>query len=496
MGPGGHCSFRIAGAVPGYLVMPPTQPGLDGVDRRDQRTFTIVTLGCTKNVVDSEGIEQALASHGYVPVPDPSNAEAVIVNTCGFIGPSRQESIDTILRLAAEKRPGQKLVASGCLIERYAADLALEVPELDALVGVHRWPEMPQILEAIEDRKSGCAPRLARSAIERLDGDPRLPPVFLGDGVAPRADLVMPRRAPNAPSAYLKISDGCDARCAFCAIPSMKGRMRSKDADQIIREATELARANVREIVLVGQDTTAYGRDRGETNGLARLLRRLADEVPAISWIRIMYAYPQFVSDELLQTMASIPQVCRYLDVPLQHAHPATLRRMRRPHGAVEDLVDRIRDRVPGIALRTTFIVGFPGETEEEFDHLSRAVERLRFDRVGVFAYSREEGTPAFGLADQVPDSRKERRRREVMLLARRLSREINEAFVGKELEVLTEASTRTRGGDRQTVARSYRDAPEVDGVVVVEGAQPIGRLIRVRVVGSSDYDLSATLVE
>ena len=352
-------------------------------------TFALVTLGCTKNVVDSEGIEQTLVAEGHRHVTEASEADVIIVNTCGFIGASKQESVDAILGLAADKRPGQILLATGCLVERHAPELAASIPELDGLVGVHRWPEMPDILSAIRERPTTGTQRVARSAVERLDSDPRLPPIYVGDGAAPRSDLVMPRRVGQGPSAYLKISDGCDAGCAFCAIPGMKGGMRSKAADQVLREARELNASGVREIVLVAQDTTAYGRDRGERNGLARLLERIADEVPNLAWIRIMYAYPQFVTDELLNTMAGLPQVCRYLDVPIQHAHPDVLRRMKRPHGPVEGLVERIRDHLPGVALRTTFIVGFPGETEEEFNYLLRAAETMRFDRVGVFSYSR-----------------------------------------------------------------------------------------------------------
>ncbi|MBM2811062.1 MAG: MiaB-like tRNA modifying enzyme YliG, partial [Chloroflexi bacterium] len=227
------------------------------------RTFAVVTLGCTKNVADSEGIEQALVADGRESVADPAHADAVIVNTCGFIAASKQESVDTILEMAAAKRPGQVLIASGCLVERYASELAQQIPELDALVGVHRWPEMPRLLDTIAGRASVGAARVARSAVERLDADPLLPPIYIGDGVVPGSDLVMPRRAGRGPSAYLKISDGCDAKCAFCAIPSMKGLMRSKDEDQVLREAKELVAAGVQEIVLVAQDTTAYGRDRG-----------------------------------------------------------------------------------------------------------------------------------------------------------------------------------------------------------------------------------------
>lgn len=456
-------------------------------------TFALITLGCTKNVVDSEGIEQTLVAGGHRRLEEPTDADVVIVNTCGFIGASKQESIDTILGLAASKRQGQLLVATGCLIERHAPEIASSIPELDALVGVHRWPEMPRVLESIRARPHTGSPRVARSPLERLDGDPSLPPIYIGDGAAPHSDLIMPRRVRQGPSAYLKISDGCDAGCAFCAIPGMKGLMRSKDLEQVLREARELAAAGVREIVLVAQDTTAYGRDRREGNGLARLIQHLADEVPDIPWIRIMYAYPQFVTDDLLDTMAQLPQVCRYLDVPLQHAHPDVLRRMKRPHGAIEDLVARIRERVPDIALRTTFIVGFPGETEDEFSYLQRTVETLRFDRVGVFAYSREEGTAAYDFPDQVPEPRKDRRRRELMLLARRLSREINEGLVGRELEVLVEGAVRGRDGREHLVTRSYRDAPEVDGVVLVDGQARTGDMLRVQVTGASDYDLAAT---
>jgi len=459
------------------------------------RTFSLVTLGCTKNVVDSEGIEQSLIAAGDRSVDDPTQADVVIVNTCGFIGASRQESIDTILALAADKRPEQILVATGCLVERHAPDLATSIPEIDALVGVHRWPEMHHILDAINDRPRTSSQRIARSAVERLDGDPRLPPVYIGDGAAPHADLVMPRRSERGPSAYLKISDGCDAGCAFCAIPGMKGGMRSKAVDHVLREARELAEGGVREIVLVAQDTTAYGRDRGERHGLARLLELVAEEMPDLPWIRIMYAYPQFVSDELLATMTRLPQVCPYLDVPLQHAHPEMLARMKRPHGAVEDLITRIRDRLPGVALRTTFIVGFPGETESEFEYLMRAVEQMRFDRIGVFAYSREEGTPAYDFANQVPEPRKERRRRELMLLARRLSREINTELIGKDLDVLIEGRVRGRDGRERLVGRSYRDAPEVDGVVLVEGEGQRGDILRAHVTDAAEYDLMARAV-
>jgi ribosomal protein S12 methylthiotransferase len=305
-------------------------------------------------------------------------------------------------------------------------------------------------------------------------------------------DLEIVSRRARGPSAYLKISDGCDQRCAFCAIPSMKGNHRSKPAELIVREVAQLLEQGVKEIVLVGQDTTRYGHDLGQRDGLAALLEQLTDRFPELPWIRVMYAYPRHVTERFLAVLRERPQVLPYIDMPLQHTHPWTLARMRRPHRDTDDLVAWMRDRVPGLVLRTTFIVGFPGESEAEFEYLLDSVRRLRFDRVGVFTYSNEDGTAAFAMADQVPEAEKRRRRARLMAAARDLTLASNRQMVGRELDILIEG--RPEDGSAWYAGRSYRDAPEVDGLVLVRAdALPVGGLVRVRVERALAYDLLAS---
>ncbi len=304
-------------------------------------------------------------------------------------------------------------------------------------------------------------------------------------------DLEMPARRVHGPSAYEKISDGCDQRCAFCAIPSMKGNHRSKPIELILREVGELVEQGVREVVLVGQDTTRYGHDLGQRDGLAMLLEQLTDQFPELPWIRVMYAYPRHVTERFLSVLRERTQVVPYLDMPLQHTHAWTLARMRRPHRDIDDLVAWMRDRVPGLVLRTTFIVGFPGETQAEFEHLLDSVLRLRFDRVGAFTYSDEDGTAAFGMSDRVPDAEKRRRRNRLMAAAREVTLESNRQLIGRELEVLIEG--RPEAGSAWFAGRSYRDAPEVDGLVLVRAEDlPVGEMVRVRIERALAYDLLA----
>jgi ribosomal protein S12 methylthiotransferase len=305
-------------------------------------------------------------------------------------------------------------------------------------------------------------------------------------------DLEIASRRVGGPSAYLKISDGCDQRCAFCAIPFMKGNHRSKPAELILREVGQLVEQGVREVVLVGQDTTRYGHDLGQQDGLAHLLCRMTDAYPDVPWIRVMYAYPRHVTERFLAVMRERPQVLPYIDMPLQHTHPWTLARMRRPHRDTDDLVEWMRSRVPGLVLRTTFIVGFPGETPAEFEYLLEGVRRLRFDRVGVFTYSHEEGTASFDMAAQVPEAEKQRRRSRLMTAARDITLESNCALIGEELDVLIEG--RPEPGSAYYAGRSYRDAPEVDGLVLVRAEElPVGEIVRVRVQRALAYDLLAT---
>ncbi len=388
------------------------------------RSFLIVSLGCAKNTVDSEAMEQLLLASGHVRASDAQSADVLIVNTCGFIESAKQESIDTLLQLGAEKRHDQKLIATGCLVERYPTDLASELPQIDAFVGARNWSALPNVLSQLEEaRAPGSSLPLVELAPEG------------------RLDLEIAVRQPSGPSAYLKISDGCDQRCAFCAIPFMKGNHRSKPAALILREVGQLVDQGVREIVLVGQDTTRYGHDVGQRDGLASLLEQICDAYgPAsLPWIRVMYAYPRHVTERFLQVLHEREQVLPYVDMPLQHTHPWTLARMRRPHRDTEDLVAWMRDRVPGLVLRTTFIVGFPGETDEEFASLVESVQRLRFDRVGVFTYSHEEGTAAFGRDDDVPPKEKARRRSRLMAAARDITLASNREMIGQEIDVLIE---------------------------------------------------------
>ena len=430
--------------------------------------FHVITLGCPKNAVDSTSMERLLVQAGHSPVAEPDEADVVIVNTCGFIEPARRESLEVMRELAQSKGKGQLLVAAGCLPQLWGTALFEAVEGIDALIGTRRWMEIPRLLE-----------ELARSPSAR--------PALLGDP-APHAPHLHSLSAVYGASAYLKIADGCSASCAFCTIPRIKGPARSVPLPVLVEEARRLVSRGVKELILIAQDTTAYGRDRGEREGLARLVEAILEAVPELSWLRIMYTHPRHVTGRLIEVMSSHPQVCHYIDMPLQHAHPAVLRRMRRPHEVerVKSLINRLREAMPDIAIRTVFIVGYPGETEEEFRYLMDFVAEMAFDRVGVFTYWPEEGTVAATLPDQVPEEVKGRRYHELMTLQQRISAERNRAFVGRVLDVLIEGS-----GDGISVGRTYRDAPEIDGLVIVEGELPVGEMVPVRITGAMEYDLA-----
>ncbi|MBV8718915.1 MAG: 30S ribosomal protein S12 methylthiotransferase RimO [Chloroflexi bacterium] len=439
-------------------------------------SFHVVSLGCAKNTVDSEAMEQLLLASGFFRAPDVASADLLIVNTCGFIESAKQESVDTLLQLGAEKRTDQRLIATGCLVERYPTELAEELPQVDAFIGARNWSAMPRVASQLEEaRAPGSSLRLVELA------------------PAGELDLEIAARRASGPSAYVKISDGCDQRCAFCAIPFMKGNHRSKPRSLILREIEQLVSQGVREVVLVGQDTTRYGHDLGERDGLATLLEQITDRFPAraLPWIRVMYAYPRHITDAFLRVMREREQIVPYIDMPLQHTHPWTLARMRRPHRDTDDLVAWMRDRVPGLVLRTTFIVGFPGETEEEFGYLLESVRRLRFDRVGVFEYSHEEGTAAYAHADDVSGREKHQRKARLMTAAREITLASNRALVGEELDVLIEG--RPEPGSAWYAGRSYRDAPEVDGLILVKAESlPVGEMVRVHIERALAYDLLA----
>jgi ribosomal protein S12 methylthiotransferase len=436
----------------------------------DPRRVHFLTLGCPKNQVDSEVMLGVLARRGHELVLDPAAADVLVVNTCSFITPAKEESIDAILDLARLKaaRPGSRLIVTGCLAERYGAELRGALPEVDVFVGTG---DLLRIAEAVE------GPATAE------------PVVYRGaQHVLPHAELAARVRVGAWWTAYLKVSEGCDHTCSFCIIPKIRGRHESRPMDDLLDEAAALAAGGALELNLIAQDLTAYGRDRAEPASLARLLRGLAVRVPATRWIRLLYAYPASVTDELLEVIADEPAVCNYLDVPLQHASDRMLRAMRRERrgDALRALVRRVRAAVPGIALRSSFIVGFPGETEDDVRTLCDFLEEAEFEHAGVFQYSREEGTAAADLPGQIPDRLKAERRARVMGVQASIAARRAAAQVGETVEVLVE---RTAGRGR-LVGRTRRQAPEIDGVVHLEGAAQPGDLVSAYLTGSDTYDL------
>jgi len=436
--------------------------------------FHLVSLGCAKNTVDSESMAALLARDGFEAEQEAIRADVLIVNTCGFIAPARDESLRHLRQLAAAKRPGQLLIAAGCLTQRYGAEVARQVPGIDGLLGTRRWMD---IVELVRQLRRGQAPA------PRYD----LPPA----ATVGRDERGVLRAAVHGASAYLKIADGCRRPCTFCAIPAIKGTAVSRPLPTLVDEVRELERRGVREVILIAQDTTDYGHDLGMRDGLATLLQGLLEAAPTIDWFRVLYAYPGAVTERLIELLASQARLLPYLDMPLQHADPAVLRRMRRPANmpAVMRTLERVRAARPGLALRTTFIVGFPGETESEFKTLMDFIDEMRFDRVGVFPFSFEPGTTSEPLGDSVPSEVKEDRRRRLMERQQQISLEVNQAQVGRVLPVLIEGHD---GG--LSVGRSYRDAPEIDGLVIVEGEIPAGELVPVRINGAMAYDLTGSV--
>jgi ribosomal protein S12 methylthiotransferase len=434
--------------------------------------FHLVSLGCAKNTVDSESMARILLEGGFDSTAKADQADILIVNTCGFIGPAKEESLAVLGKLADSKRAGQKLIAAGCLTQRYGAEVVERVPGIDGLLGTRRWMDILEVVQGL--RTDSPRPRY-EIPDGRLGPDP--------DGV--------PRTAVQGASAYLKIADGCRRPCAFCAIPLIKGTAVSRRPEAILQEARDLERQGVREIILIAQDTTDYGHDLGLKDGLAHLLEQLATDLTRVDWIRLLYAYPGAVTDRLIGVMAGHPRLIPYLDMPLQHAHPAALRRMRRPANVdwVRRTLSRMRAAMPDLALRSTFIVGYPGETEEEFETLLGFLREIRFDRVGVFTFSFEPGTTSEPLGDPVPAEVKEERRGRLMELQQAISLKRNQELVGRTLPVLIE------GHDQGiSLGRSYRDAPEIDGLVLVEGEIPAGEMVPTRITGALPYDLTGTV--
>ena len=484
----------------------------------------MVSLGCPKNLVDSEVMLGLAQQEGHLLTRDAADAEVLVVNTCAFIDKAKQESIDTILEMAEHKKTGacKRLIVTGCMAERYRDELRAQIPEIDAVLGTS---EVPGIVEAIGTR-TGAGPKEQGPAytvppaysvqLLRSNGQPVLMrqaeptrssqasaslaetegeggglklPTYLYDANTPRL-LATPRHY-----AYLKIAEGCDYKCAFCIIPKLRGQYRSRPIESIVVEAERLAASGVRELLLISQDTSFYGNDRGERGSLARLLRAL-DRVDGLEWIRMLYLYPTTIGDDVLEAIAESRNVCRYIDLPLQHASDPVLKRMKRPgtRASYERLLARIRERIPGVVLRTTFIVGFPGETDADYAELQSFVQTIGFDHVGVFTYSHEEGTSAHGLDDDVPAALKRKRQAALMRLQKRIVGRAQRTRVGQRVRVLVDGPS----VDHELVLRGRLEgqAPDIDPLVYLTECDPstlsAGQFIEAEIVGSRGYDLVA----
>ncbi len=445
--------------------------------------FYLLTLGCPKNVADSEGISSLMKQSGYRATDDPAKADVLIVNTCGFLQVARDESENALRELAVLKAPGQILVAAGCLPQRYGAQVMQDVPGIDGIIGTKQWTHIARFAKTLQGRRVNAQDRvrLGELELDRHRGSAH------DDDDSLIATVNRNIHSKN-PSAYIKIADGCSAPCSFCTIPSFKGLQKSKPAAQVIAEAQDLVARGVKEIVLVAQDSTAYGRDWGAKDALPELMDALLDATPTLEWLRLMYAYPGHVSPQLAETMARHPQVVHYIDVPMQHGAAGVLRRMRRPSpDLARRMIENLRSAMPDIAIRSTFIVGYPGETESEFQELLDFLTFAQLDRVGAFTFSPEPGTLSAEQPNQLLQELKDERYACVMEHQRAISLAKNRAFVGSQLDVLIEGV-----GDGISIGRSYRDAPEVDGMVIVQRELRVGAMVQVEVTGAMEYDLLA----
>src|SRR5437763_4935703 len=443
-----------------------------------------VSLGCPKNLVDSEVMMGQLQATGYQITADANEADIVVVNTCGFIDAAKKESIEAILESAKLKSEGSatRLVVAGCLVERYRDELKVALPEVDAFIGTSQINDILKVCDPKTDIRS-------------------LPVVSLGNQSATYLYDESTPRVLATPShyAFIKIAEGCDRPCAFCFIPQMRGHFRSRRFGSVVAEAHQLAEEGVKELILVAQDSSRYGEDLGKQDALAHLLRELA-QTDDIEWVRVMYTYPTHISDAFLDVLADEPKAVKYLDIPLQHASQNVLRLMKRGgnRASLERLIERVRHRVPDIAVRTTFITGFPGETEEDFQELLAFIKNVEFDRVGVFTYSDEEGTPAFNLPNKVNPKIAKRRRDQLMREQARISRRKNRARVGKTVRVLFEGESNE--SDLLWQGRMETQAPDIDGCVLIndapEGVVPqAGQLVNVLITEAHEYDLVGRII-
>ncbi len=436
-----------------------------------------ISLGCDKNLVDAEKMLGILRKEGYAFTDDEKEAEIIIINSCCFIGDAKEESIQTILEMASLKETGvcKALIVTGCLTQRYQDEFLKELPEVDGVLGIASWQEIG---------------RVVKEALEK-----KYPHIFYDNNLLPKTDA---ERVVTTGGyyAHLKIAEGCDKHCTYCIIPKIRGRYRSVPMDELVEEAEKLAEQGVRELILVAQETTLYGVDLYGKKTLPELIRRLA-KIPGIYWIRLQYCYPEEITDELMEVIASEPKVCHYLDIPIQHGSDRILKRMGRRTDSrqIREMVEKLRKKIPDIALRTTLITGFPGETEEDFEELMDFVDEMEFERLGVFAYSQEEDTPAATMEQQIPEEIKQDRRDQVMELQQEIAFEKSQSMVGRVLDVMIEGKV---ADENAYVGRTYMDAPGVDGYIFVQTGVELmsGDFVKVNVTGAVEYDLIGELSE
>jgi ribosomal protein S12 methylthiotransferase len=439
-----------------------------------EKAYYLITLGCAKNLVDSNAIAQLMDQQGMFPVEKASKAKYLIVNTCGFIDSAREETISVLQNLARHKKPDQLLIAAGCMTQRYRETMLKMSPGIDGMFGTRHWMDIINVIDKITE-KHDHHPYLYFPKTDSMGADEK----------DARAIAIQGK------SSYLKIADGCRRQCAFCAIPLIKGSLVSRPLERIIQDAIYLETQGMKEINLVAQDVTDYGHDQGMKDGLVKLLTQMLPRIKNVPWIRLLYTFPGYVSRDLISLMATQPQILPYLDLPLQHADPQVLKAMQRPSdiGWVRDTISEMREKIPGLSLRTTFIVGYPGETDQAFQHLFDFAEEMRFDHLGAFTYSFEKGTPAEPSGDPIPEDIKNNRLETLMSLQAQISLKNNQSMIGKKMDVLVEGVD----SDKQIlVGRSFRDAPEVDGLVIVEGQGEIGDLIQVQITSAIKHDLIA----
>lgn len=451
----------------------------------------LVSLGCAKNLVDSEVMLGTLIKSGHAIEPEQSEADVVIVNTCGFVEGSKQESIDAILKANKLRsiKPGQKLVVAGCMAQRYAKELQKELPEVQAFVGINEVPKIDEIIENLDHPATIPEQKIPSSNEAEPQNLVTRKPSYLYDFNTPRYQLT--------PShfAYLKIAEGCNHPCAFCSIPIMRGRHRSRTVADVVAEAKALVGRGVKELLLISQDTTYFGKDLGLGDGLCELLQQL-NAIPGDFWIRILYTHPAHWTEKLMDVVASCEKVCKYIDIPLQHIHEDMLLRMRREtsRAHIEGIIQKLREKIPGITIRTTFIVGFPGETDEQFESLLKFVKDTKFERLGVFEYSQEDGTVAGKMQNQVPKKTKAARRKKIMMAQQRVSKELTASQIGRTIKVLVEQPAT---GGKNAIGRSEGDSADIDGRVILKGkGWKAGTFQMAKIIGASEYDLVAELAE